>query len=67
MNLGEYLPANNLFILIAVVVVAIAMLLLFLRKPGNRHPMAGARGHDLEERRARENSQHVTEPPPTRQ
>lgn len=67
MNIGEYLPANNLFILIAVVVLAIIGLLMFLRKPENRHPMAGPRGRELEERRARENAQGITEAPPTRQ
>lgn len=66
MNLSEYLPANNLFILIAVVAVAIVALLLFLRKPQNRHPMAGPRGRELEERRARDNAQGVTDVPPTR-
>ena len=67
MNNSEYLTANNLFILVSVLGLAIVSLLLFLRKPGNRHPMAGPRGRELEERRARENAQGVTEAPPTRQ
>lgn len=66
MDLGDYLAANNLFILISVVVVAIVALLWFLRKPKNRHPMDTPRGHELEERRARENAQGETEKPPTR-
>jgi hypothetical protein len=67
MNTGEYLASNNLFILIAGLVVAIAALLWFLRKPGNRHPMAGERGRELEERRAKMNAQpDETDVPPTR-
>jgi len=67
MDLSEYLPANNLFILIAVVVVAIVALLLFLRKPGNRHPMDNPQGRAAEERRARETAEGGhTDVPPTR-
>lgn len=66
MNTGEYLVSNNLFILVAVLAIAIVALLLFLRKPRNRHPMAGQHGRDLEERRARMNAQETTEVPPTR-
>lgn len=66
MNLGDYLPANNLFILIAVVMAAIVALVLFLRKPGNRHPMDNPRGHEAEERRARANAEEQTDVPPTR-
>lgn len=67
METGEYLASNNLLILISVVVVAIVALLWFLRKPQNRHPMDTPQGHAAEERRARENAEHVTDTPPTRQ
>jgi hypothetical protein len=67
METGDYLAANNLWILIGAVVVAIVALLWFLRKPGNRHPMDNPAGRAAEERRARENAQDVTETPPTRQ
>lgn len=67
METGDYMAANNLWILIGVVVIAIAALVWFLRKPGNRHPMDTPAGHAAEERRARENAQDVTETPPTRQ
>jgi hypothetical protein len=66
MNLGDYLASQNLFILISVVVVAIVALLMFLRKPKNRHPMDNPAGRAAEERRARENAQGVTDIPPTR-
>lgn len=66
MNTGDYLASNNLFILIAVVAVAIVALLMFLRKPRNRHPMDGEHGRDLDERRARMNAQGETDVPPTR-
>jgi len=66
MNTGDYLASNNLFILISVAVIAIAALLWFLRKPGNRHPMDGERGRELDERRARMNGQRKTDVPPTR-
>lgn len=67
MNLSDYLTANNLFILIGVLALAIVGLLLFLRKPANRHTMDGARGRALDEERAQENAQGVTDVPPTRQ
>lgn len=66
MNVTEYLPANNLFILIAGLVFAVAALLWFLRKPRNRHPMDNPRGHDADEARARRNAQGTIDPPPTR-
>jgi hypothetical protein len=66
MNLSDYLPANNLFILIAVFVVALVAFLVFLRKPANRHPMEGERGRELDEERARSNAQGTTDVPPTR-
>lgn len=67
MNTGDYLASNNLFILIAGVVIAIVALLWFLRKPRNRHPMAGEHGRELDEQRARSNAQGETDVPPTRQ
>jgi len=67
LDTGDYLASNNLFILIAVVVLAIGALLWFLRKPQNRHPMDNPAGHAAEERRARENSEHIIDPPATRQ
>lgn len=66
MNLGEYLPANNMFILIAVLAIAIGSFLWFLRKPRNRHPMEGEHGRELDERRARMNAEGSTDVPPTR-
>jgi hypothetical protein len=66
MNLFDYLATSNLFILIAALAIAVVGLMLFLRKPQNRHPMAGPRGRALDERRARENAQGVTDIPPTR-
>ena len=66
MDIFNYMAANNLFILIAVVILAIVSLLLFLRKPGNRHTMDGPKGRALDERRARNNAQAETDVPPTR-
>ena len=66
MSLSEYLPANNLFILLAGLLIAVVALLWFLRKPENRHPMDNPRGRELEEERARHNAQGVTDVPPTR-
>ncbi len=66
MSLSEYLPSNNLFILIAVLLIAVVALAMFLRKPQNRHPMDNPAGHAAEERRARENATGVTDVPPTR-
>jgi len=66
MNTGDYLASNNLFILISGLAIAIVALLWFLRKPRNRHPMAGEHGRELEERRARMNAQETTDVPPTR-
>ncbi len=66
MNTGDYLAGNNLFILISVLAVAVIMLVMFLRKPKNRHPMDGEHGRELDERRARMNAQGETDVPPTR-
>ena len=66
MSTFDYLPANNLFLLISAFVIAAIALLWFLRKPQNRHPMEGEKGRMLDERRAQENAQGVTDVPPTR-
>ena len=66
MSLGDYLAANNLFILIAVFLVVLASLLWFLRKPSNRHPMEGERGRQLDEKRARGNAEDVVDVPDIR-
>ena len=66
MSTFDYLPANNLFLLLAAFVIAAVALLMFLRKPQNRNPMEGEKGRMLDERRAREHAQGVTEVPPTR-
>lgn len=67
MDTFNYLSANNLFILIGFLAVLVVGLLLFLRKPQNRHTMDGEHGRDLDERRARDNAEGVTDAPPTRQ
>jgi hypothetical protein len=66
MNLSDYLAANNMFILIAGFLVVLVAFLWFLRKPGNRYPMEGERGRQLDEERARGNAQETTDVPPTR-
>ena len=66
MSTFDYLPANNLFILIAVFAIALVGFLWFLRKPQNRHPMDSEKGRMLDERRAEDNAQGVTDVPPTR-
>lgn len=66
MNTGDYLAGNNLFILIAVLAAAIVALVMFLRKPKNRHTMDGEHGRELDEKRARANAQGETDVPPTR-
>ncbi|NJC05552.1 LPXTG-motif cell wall-anchored protein [Sphingomonas kaistensis] len=66
MSTSDYLSANNLFILIGVFVIVLVAFLWFLRKPQNRHPMEGEKGRALDEARAQENAQGVTDVPPTR-
>ena len=66
MNLGEYLPANNLLILGAGLLIAVVAFLWFMRKPRNRHPLDNPHGRELDEERARHNAQGTTEAPPTR-
>lgn len=69
MNTAEYLPSNNLFILISILVIAIGAFLWFMRKRSNRHPMDTPRGHEIEEQRRREALEardHTIERPPTR-
>jgi len=66
---SAYLPANNLFILIAILVIAIGAFLWFMRKRSNRHPMDTPRGHEIEEERTRqtlEAREHTIDRPPTR-
>ena len=66
MDLSNYLPANNLFILISVFVIALVGFLWFLRKPENRHPMEGEHARELDEERARANAEGTIDVPPTR-
>jgi LPXTG-motif cell wall-anchored protein len=69
MNTAEYLPSNNLFILGAILLIAIGSFLWFMRKRSNRHPMDTPRGHEIEEARTRqtlEAREHTIERPPTR-
>jgi len=70
LNTAEYLPANNLFILISILLIAIAGFAWFMRKRSNRHPMDTPRGREIEEERTREvleAREHTIETPPTRQ
>lgn len=46
--------ALNLFTLTAVLLIAVALLLWFLRKKSNRHPMDTPRGKAIEEKRREE-------------
>lgn len=48
------MPQLNLFLLIGVAVIAIAALLYFWRKPGNRHPMETPRGKAIDAEHRRE-------------
>jgi hypothetical protein len=69
MNTAEYLPSNNLFILISILVIAIGMFAWFMRKRSNRHPMDTPRGRAIEEERTRqtlEAREHTIDRPPTR-
>lgn len=66
MNTGDYLAGNNLFILIAVLAVAVISFAMFLSKRRNRNTMEGQHGRDLDEQRARANAQGETDVPPTR-
>jgi LPXTG-motif cell wall-anchored protein len=68
MNTAEYLPSNNLFILISVLLIAVAALLFFLRKRSNRHPMDTPRGHQIDEQHRREalDARGPIDVPPTR-
>lgn len=69
MNTAEYLPSNNLFILISILLIAIASFLWFMRKRSNRHPMDTPRGHQIEEERREQvlkAREHTIERPPTR-
>ncbi|MDO9488869.1 MAG: hypothetical protein Q7J32_10885 [Sphingomonadaceae bacterium] len=59
----DLLSALSLFTIAVVVVLAGVLFVRFMRKPGNRHPLAGERGHQIEEARARENAQHIVDTP----
>lgn len=43
----DFLSALSLFTIAAVVILAVVLLARFLRKPGNRHPLAGEKGHRI--------------------
>lgn len=60
------IPTLALFTLITVAVIAVVMLLHFMRKRSNRHPLDNPHGHALDEARARQNAQSTTDVPPTR-
>lgn len=60
------IPTLFLFTLIAAAVIAGVMLARFMRNKANRHPLDNERGHELEELRARQNAQRITDTPPTR-
>jgi hypothetical protein len=62
----NFLSALSLFTIAAVVALAAFLLARFLRKPENRHPLAGARGHAIEEARTRKNNEPSPDAPPTR-
>lgn len=62
----DFLSALSLFTIAAVVILAVVLLARFLRKPGNRHPLAGEKGHRIEEARARENAQPLIDTPEIR-
>jgi hypothetical protein len=70
LDTASYLPANNLFILISILAIAIGSFLWFMRKRSNRHPMDTPRGHAIEEQRRQEAlhaREHSTiDVPPTR-
>lgn len=68
MNDGQIVPSLFLVTLIAVAVIAIVMLIYFMRKRSNRHPMDSARGHEIDEMRRdeAEHSNDLIDRPPTR-
>lgn len=51
MSNTELIPTLMLFTLIAGLVVALVLLLRFMRKPQNRHPMTGERERSVDEMR----------------
>lgn len=51
MSNTELIPSLMLFTLIAGVVIAIVLLIRFMRKPSNRHPMEGERERNIGEMR----------------
>ena len=62
----DLLSGLSLFTIAAVVVLAVAAYLRFMRKPANRHPMDNAKGAALDELRASEHGQTLRDTPPTR-
>ena len=68
MNDGQIIPSLFLVTLVAVALIAIGMLVYFMRKRSNRHPMDSARGHEIDDAR-REEAEHsgdLIDRPPTR-
>ena len=49
MSNNEFVPMLGMFTLIASVMIAIVLLVRFLRKPANRHPMDGQRERNIGE------------------
>jgi hypothetical protein len=51
MSTDELIPSLMLFTLFAGLIIALVLLLRFLRKPQNRHPMAGKEERNYEQMR----------------
>jgi hypothetical protein len=49
MSQDELVPSLMLFTLIAVAIIAVVLLLRFMRRPQNRHPMEGERERNIGE------------------
>ena len=49
MSNNEFVPMLGMFTLIASLLIAIVLLVRFLRKPANRHPMDGQRERNIGE------------------
>jgi hypothetical protein len=49
MSQDELVPSLMLFTLIAVAIIAVILLLRFMRKPQNRHPLEGERERNIGE------------------
>lgn len=52
MSRTELIPSLMFFTIGAIIVVALVLLLRFLRKRSNRHPMEGVRERNIDEIRA---------------